>query len=158
MTEPDTAPQTPPLLAIEGAVATITFNRPRYRNRIEPDIGHHVSKGQHAAAIDDDGEFGREGERSRRDGLAQRIGHRRRIGCLGGVDARERRNFDGDARLRHDAGGGKPFGKERHRGLRQAAKLEIASGGDFDEAVAVFAGKLGKGEQVLGRERRSDRA
>ena len=29
-------PQTPPLLDIEGRVATITLNRPRHRNRIEP--------------------------------------------------------------------------------------------------------------------------
>lgn len=30
-------PQTPPLVTVDGRVATITLNRPRYRNRIEPE-------------------------------------------------------------------------------------------------------------------------
>ncbi len=114
---------------------------------LQPDICREFVKDEPAAGVNDNGELCSEQGLGMKciDGVSQTLGEQSRISDLRRIDATERRYFDGDAALRHDAGAIDIGGQSGHALRRHAAQLEIAARCDLDQAVAVSSGRFRQG-------------
>ncbi len=124
-----------------AANADVKRRPPRRCRGAKAHVGGNAVEVERAAAVDDDGDFGREPVRQRSSGqrIAQIGGERGGVQNFLGIETGERIAQNGNAVVRGDAERGDGI-REKRRGLcAQPANLNAAARGDFDDAVAVLS-------------------
>ena len=126
----------------------------------QADVGRNIVEMQGPAAIHDDGDLGGKtrGERRSREGPAHIIRDLAGVKTFVLAEPGQRIRHHGDAFVRRNAEGSDIRRERSGACVAQAAKLDAAARGDFDDAVAVSPRRGAKAAERRERNGRRPRA